>query len=608
VFAIFAYGGPLAQRATVTGDPRAYPHDPLRKRVDSVGNAPRRAEAAQALRGSAWLEALRLRFEFAIEILDVDIEYVFDPVPDPHGSVGLRSALLGGESALRESIATVLSSGKARALTAGDFRIRFVPLFIRSVGSPMPLGVLALGFALGERRRPSADDTSEADRRLELAAQWLVAAIESSLVVSLRRAGDTHDLSRAAGAFDVVDALTQLHTDREIIGLLMDAVALWYDADVYVYHQDLSGTFSMYASLPGAAVERAAPQLLGHQFWGRGDVFSPESHGELEALGWSASMGHTLFVPITIDQSTEWLLAVSGAVDDVSIRQTLGALARVAGALLADLQHQTTDRLARKLASILVFSSAPVHATARTAFEALAAETGASSVLFAAFEVEAGRNRPVLSLRWGGSDDDVVSFVDAETTSLAPQAIAVGVGTGSGLTAVLSLKRDTGTFAPLAQRLVRSAAATIGIWLSGSLLTSRDLREPAADDYGGELVQRLRNQVDRFGHVRVAGAVAVVLPQSQAPEGQSIDEAVDLIEHHVRPSDVIGAVGGTGAGVLLAEATRDVASAVVGRLLRAAREKGLMAVRVGVAMFAASTESPEAVLERALMNARRGSV
>jgi len=76
----------------------------------------------------------------------------------------------------------------------------------------------------------------------------------------------------------------------------------------------------------------------------------------------------------------------------------------------------------------------------------------------------------------------------------------------------------------------------------------------------------------------------------------------------VRPSDVIGAVGSAGAGVLLPDATRDVATAVVGRLLHAAREKGLVAVRVGVAMFAAASESPEAVLERALMNARRGSV
>ncbi len=130
---------------------------------------------------------------------------------------------------------------------------------------------------------------------------------------------------------------------------------------------------------------------------------------------------------------------------------------------------------------------------------------------------------------------------------------------------------------------------------------------PDAGEYGAELLQRLRSQVDRFGHVRVGGAVAVLISQAQSPTGQAIDEAVDVVEHQVRPSDVIGVVGPTGAGVMIPDATRDVASAVVGRLLRAARDRGLVSVRVGVAMFNAASESPESVLERALMNARRGS-
>jgi hypothetical protein len=442
-----------------------------------------------------------------------------------------------------------------------------------------------------------------------VAAQWLVAAIEANLAATLKDVVDARDLERTAGSFDVIDALTQLSSDREIIGLLMDAVALWYDADVYAYQQDLSGTFTLFASLPGVSPDRAVPQLLGHQIWGRGEVFSADSHGALEALGWSASFGHTLFLPVLVDQSTEWLLAVSGVADDPSIRQTLGVFGRVAGSLLTDLQHQAMNRLARKLTSVLLFGNAPVPATAQLAFQAVAAETGASSVQFAAFDTDKEGSRRVLSLQWGGADTDTAPFVDAETTSLSAQSIAVGVGTGSGVTAVLSLKRDAGAFPPVAQHLARSAAATIGIWLSGSLVHVHELQAPdsAMVDHGGELVQRLRTRVDRFGHVTVAGAVAVVLPQTKVSEGDEIDEAVDLLEHHVRPSDVIGAVGTIGAGVLLANATRDVASAVVGRLLRAAREKGLMAVRVGVAMFAASTESPEAVLERALMNARRGS-
>jgi hypothetical protein len=470
----------------------------------------------------------------------------------------------------------------------------------------MPMGVLVIGDAQSARPRLPVDELFEPiDRRLDAAGQWLVAAIEANLSATLKPAHETRGLERVAGSVDVIDALTQLHSDREIIALLMDAVAIWYDADVYVYRQDLSGAFTLYACLPGVDAERVAAQLPGHQIWGRGEVFSPESPGEADELGWPASMGHTLFVPIAVDQSTEWLLAISETGDDPVIKETLGVLGRVAGTLLTDLQRQTVERLGRKLAAVLLFGDAPFHATARMVFETLAAETGASSVQFATFDE--GQAGPVLSLQWGGAETDVAPFVDAETTSLAAGAIAVGIGAGSGVTAVLSLKRHTGAFAPVAQRLARAAASTIGIWLSGSLIASRDLRVPDAGEYASDLVQRMRTQVDRFGHIRVGGAVAVVLPRAQMPTGQGIDEAVALIEGQVRPSDIIGVVGASGAGVLLADATRDVASAVVGRLLRAAREKGLMAVRVGVAMFAASAESPESVLERALMNARRGS-
>ncbi len=600
--------GRLHGRPRVTsGDTRPSGSDALRRRVDLLGGASsRRAEAGQALRGFVWLEELRLRFDLAVEILSADLEYVLDPLHDLHVSTALRAALHRvGDTVLRDTVTTVLQSGRPTTLGAEEFRVRFVPLFLRSAGAPLPLAVLALGAMRSDHRRRAVDQADDSlDRRVEGTAQWLVAAIDASLAATLKEAADARSLERMAGSFDVVDALTELHDEREIIALLMDAIALWYDADVYAYRQELSGDFTLHASLPGVDVSHAVPRLLGHQIWGRGDVFSAESHGELDALGWPASIGQTLFLPISVDQSTEWLLAIAEAGDDVETRRTLGIFGRVAGSLLADLQHEVMDRLTRKLTSILLFGDAPLHATATIAFQAVAAETGASSVQFAVFDVAGGGKRRVLSLHWG-EDTEPVPFVDAETTKLALLEIAVGIGTGSGVTAVLRLKRDTGAFATVAQRLARAAAATIGIWLSGSLAASTE-RPSEGGDYGSELVQRMRHQVDRFGHVKVAGAVAVLLPQS-AGDTHAVDEAVELIEHHVRPSDVIGAVGSTGAGVLLADASREVASAVVGRLLRAAREKGRLAVRVGVAMFAASTESPESVLERALLNARRGS-
>jgi uncharacterized protein YjeT (DUF2065 family) len=69
----------------------------------------------------------------------------------------------------------------------------------------------------------------------------------------------------------------------------------------------------------------------------------------------------------------------------------------------------------------------------------------------------------------------------------------------------------------------------------------------------------------------------------------------------------VAVVEATGAGVLLPDASRDVATAILGRLLEAARTMGMTAMRAGIATFTPASESPETLLRRALMNARRGS-
>ena len=102
--------------------------------------------------------------------------------------------------------------------------------------------------------------------------------------------------------------------------------------------------------------------------------------------------------------------------------------------------------------------------------------------------------------------------------------------------------------------------------------------------------------------------VAIMLPDVTNPTGAQLDDVVQIVQDQVRASDLVAVVEAIGAGVLLPEASRDVAAAIVGRLLEAARRVGMTPARVGVATFTPSSESPETLLRRALMNARRGSV
>ena len=353
----------------------------------------------------------------------------------------------------------------------------------------------------------------------------------------------------------------------------MDALALWYDADVYAYRQDLSGEFVLHLSLPGGDPTRVPSQLTGHQIWGRSELFSPQTPRAIDELNWSRAMGQTLFLPIVVDHSTEWLLAVSGSVDDPVITDTLSVLGRIAGTLLTDVQRQSVERLTRRLTSILLFGDAPFHPTARIALEAVAQETGASSVQFAAFGPRP--DEPVTALQWGGAETDVPAFVDAGTTTLSPEAIAVGVGAGSAHHRGPEPAAKVGSV-----RAEQPASGALGSVDHRRLaLRIADQRRTKCACPAHAITAPIwRGGCARKSIISVTSATAApsrsCLPQREAPTGPAIDQAVELIEDHVRPSDVIGIVGMAGAGVLLADATRDVASAVVGRLLRAAKERG----------------------------------
>lgn len=564
---------------------------------------PRRASVGPALEHQ-WLEELRLRFDLAIEVLDPDLEYVLGDVPDVHGVALLRAALQRrNDPALRDTAAIVARSGKARSFTMGGLRIRMFPLFARMATPPITAGVLVIADTHMLQPDAGADVTEEIDRRLDTTGQWLTAAIEAAIGATTLNADEARSAQRLVAVIEVIKTLGRLQSDREIVALTMEAIALWYDADVRVYRQDVSGEFLLDACLPGVSREAAAQRLVGHQIWGRNEVFALESVRELEELGWDGSAIDTLFMPLSIDESTEWLVTVAGATDP-SAKTTLGFVGHTVGALLTTLEWDAAERLRRKLGAILTFGDAPFAATAQVALEAVARDTGATSAqLTIYYEGDAGS---VLTVQWGTASGDA-PFVEAATTTIASDSIGLGTAAGSGVTAVLQLRVDPGAFAPAAVRLARSAATILGVWIAGALIRPNEVRVPSESEYSAEFVARLRGQVDGMGRLKVGGAVAVVLPDMYKPSGSQLDDVMQIVQDRVRSSDVVAVVEAAGAGVLLPEASRDVATAIVGRLLDAARNVGMTEARVGIATFPPASESPATLLRRALMNARRGT-
>ena len=267
------------------------------------------------------------------------------------------------------------------------------------------------------------------------------------------------------------------------------------------------------------AIARTWPELPGHQIWGREDVFAFDSAGRRNSTGIRRS--RTLFILIVVEESTEWLLTVSGPPDDLSMRMTLGVVARVVGAVVSDRQRRGSDRLERKLSAIFAFGDAPFDAIARIGLEAVGQETGAESARVAIYY---DAERPVVSFTWGRAVADVVPFVDTGTTNVTADTIEIGAAAGSGAVAVLALRwSPVSVRTPGALRVARSAGAIFGIWLSGALIRHRETGASADGAYSSRFLERLSEEIDRLRRLKIGGAVAVVL----APEGTATGLELD---------------------------------------------------------------------------------
>ncbi len=438
----------------------------------------------------------------------------------------------------------------------------------------------------------------EIARRVDFAAHWLGAAVEAANDGGAPDSDQEQTADRLAGLIDVIDALSHSPSEPEVMALVMDAIALWYDVDVRVYRQELPNAFVLHACLPAVDADRVARRLEaesivpGHRPF-RVDETTPA------ASGWDGDAA--VFVPLSVEDSIDWLLTVSASADP-TFGATVELLSHVVSVRLTQLSRDAADQLRARLRRLLTFGDAPFDVTARLALELITRDIGALSARLASYS---GPHSPAtLVVGWAMPEDEAPGFVEAHTISTTSHAITIGMAAGAGTTAVLDLRAPHTVLSAASARLAHCASEMLGVWLSGALVAPREIRVPDASEHAIELIGRLAGHVDRSGRLEPGGALAVVLPDVEELTGVQLDEVMQVVQEQVRSSDLVGVVG-SGAGVLIPGAGPAAASAVVNRLLRAAGGARRLPIKVGVTTFPPLSASPGSLVARALANARR---
>ena len=571
---------------------------------DSTDTIVPRREGRALLAGPwDWLEQLRLRFDLPIEILDKRRQYVLAPAPTRVRVPDIRAAITPpDDERLREAAAAVFRTGKARSFAAGGLHLRVFPLF---AGQQVPRGVvglLLLGTEAPVASAPGPDPAEEVDRRLDAAGQWLTVAVEATIDATALRSDETHAAERFGTIIDLVEAFGRMDDDRQLIDLTVEALAMWYDADVRGYRQDVSGQFVLEAWLPGLDVSQAVRSLPGNAVWDHDEVFRLESPRDFEDLGWDPELGDTLFVPLAVEDSTEWVLTVSG-VTEPSIEATLTLLRRVVSLHLAQLDRDASSRVARMTAGRLALCDAPFDEVVRMGLETLAGSIGASGSQVAIYRQ--GQDAPATLIRWGTIQRDP-GLVEVGQDSATPHGIASSAVAGPGVTAVLWCEKQIEAFSTADARIAHSVATTFGNWFCGTIIKRGDPVGEQAPKPSSDLMERMRESVDRRGRIVFSGSLAIVAPESDLPAAVELDELEKIVRRGVRSSDTIGVLSDRAVGVLLEGIDDPTGRLIVDRILRVAQRHGLYSLRIGMTTFHASSDTVDAILEQTFSNARRG--
>jgi hypothetical protein len=564
---------------------------------------PRREGRALLLGPWDWLEQLRSRFDLSIEILDKQRQYVLAPAPAHVRAPDTRAAITTpDDERLREAAAAVFRTGKARSFAAGGLHLRVFPLFAGHQVPRSVVGLLLLGTEAPAASATRPDPPGELDRRLDAAGQWLTAAVEATIDATALRSDETRAAERFGTIIDLVEAFGRMNDDRQLIDLTVEALAMWYDADVRGYRQDVSGQFVLEAWLPGLDVSQTVRSLPGNAVWDHHEVFRLDSPSDVADLGWDPQLGDTLFVPLAVEDSTEWVLTVSG-VTEPSIEATLTLLRRVVSLLLTKLDRDAIGRVARMTAGRLALCDAPFDEVVRMGLETLAGSIGASGSQIAIYRQ--GQDAPATSIQWGTIQRDP-GLVEVGHDRATPHGIASSAVAGPGVTAVLWCEKRIETFSAADARIAHSVATTFANWFCGTIIKRGDHAGEPAPRPSSDLMERMRESVDRRGRIVFAGSLAIVAPESDLPSAVELDELERVVRRGLRSSDTIGVLSDRAVGVLLEGIDDAAGQLIVDRILRVAQKYGVRSLRIGITTFQASSDTVDAILEQTFSNIRRG--
>lgn len=534
-----------------------------------------------AVRDRSWDWLLELRRRLKLDLLLVDSRpSVLLPTLSDHAA-RLSAMLEHGEGALLTAIGAALRERASQALDLGGMQIICVPVMTeRDVCGALVVGRVSSG------RQDSAASRSQ----LELVASWLTAAVDAHL--QSPPAFQSSGLNRVVPLAQLLGQASDRESDRELIRLFGEAIAVWHDIEVSGYVETTAGTFARDVSLPGSK-KGERPAVI--QSVGLPDstdlVRLPQGH--LDRFG----------LPVNDDvyvrqfkgkDGRSWLMVFTGEIGAYDL-QRIGAYVALLDLALSLSTTAFIARLSKTIGARLV-SADPPETQATSALEELRTALGAAAATLTIESSGAQVLRVTTPTR--------ASEVDADTQSF--RVVLVKRSERHYTTTVSLGRNESLQFTPRDHAAAGAAVAMFEAWAPAALGGGHARRERRSTPRGfTEILQRsAREALERGAPV----AVVVLLIRDAASLPGLTQRWVAGIRAQLRASDLAGMLGEGEIGLLMIDSSAEQAKSITERLRAVvAGDPGQESILVGVAARNPGQETVEGIVQDAREDALAGT-
>ena len=521
-----------------------------------VGQEPSSFEVAVRDRSWDWLLELRRRLKVDLLLVDSRPLVLLPTLTDQ--AARLSAMLEHGEGALLTAISASLRERTSQTLDLGGLQIICVPVITeRNAG-----GALLVG-----RVSSSRQDAVASRSQLEFVASWLTAAVDAHLLSP--PAFQSSGLNRVAPLAQLLGQASARESDRELIRLFGEAIAVWHDIEVSGYVETTAGVFARDVTLPGMK-KGERPAVIS-------SVGLPDStdlvrlpQGHLDRFG--LPVNDDVFVRrFKGKDGRSWLMVFTGEIGAYDL-QRIGAYVALLDLALLVSTSAFTARITRTIAASLATIDVPETQAAR-ALEELRAALGAAA---ATLTIESSSGVPAFSITAPAGASDLHADASAFRLVLVKRS-------ERHYTTTLSLGRNESLqFTPRDHAAAKVAVRMFDAWAPTVLEGARARFERRAAPRGfAEVLQRsAREALERGAPI----AVVVLLIRDAASLPGSTQRWVAGIRAQLRASDLAGMIGEAEIGLLMMDTGAEQAKSIAERLRAiVGGEPGQESILVGVA-------------------------